>query len=324
MRRLTFHAVISEQILREIPAIIVTGAGGWLGQAALEMLDSVFQEVLPNHVSVFTSSARQLTLRSGRTLFSQEFAELENIRAPGCLIFHFAFLTRGHEQTQHFIPTNRRISQTMRRFIERNGARGLFAPSSGAVYGPGRSLTSDMKQHPYGALKREDDEAFKSLSDRLGFPAAFIRIFNLGGPFINNLPTYALSSIIANVLNETPVCLRAAQPVWRSYTHIEDVLNIATSIMLRQLQLPIFDTAGEPEIEIGDLALHIGRLLTGGEISITRPAWQNGDANIYLGNLADYRQAAALTGIELQSLDQQILDTAMYINSLSFMKRNPP
>lgn len=316
MKRLSFCPLTAQQLRRENPSVIVTGAGGWLGRALLEMLDSAFGEALPEHVSVFASSPGWLSLRSGRPLATRAFAELETLRTEACFIFHLAFLTLGHERAADFIPVNRRISRTMRGFIERNGARGLFIPSSGAVYGPGQALIADMDQHPYGTLKREDEEAFAALAERLGFPAAIIRIFNLAGPFINNLPGYALSSIIADVLNGGPVSLRAAQPVWRSYTHVEDVLNIAAAIMLRALPLPIFDTAGEEPVEIGDLARCIGRLLTGQEISMTRPAWQNGVASRYLGDPATYREAAALAGVELQALDAQILATADYIKSI--------
>jgi nucleoside-diphosphate-sugar epimerase len=277
------------------------------------MLDSTFGDALPAHVTVFASAPRPLTLRSGRTLTPQYFGQLEHVRTRPSLIFHFAFLTRGHAQTPNFVATNRGISRTLRGFIERNGARGLFIPSSGAVYGPARVLESDMDRNPYGVLKHEDELVFGALAARLGFPAAIMRIFNLGGAFINNLSGYALACIIADVLRGTSVTLRAAQPVWRSYTHVEDVLNIATAILLRQLALPVFDTAGEPEIEVGDLAARVGRLLTEGEVSIIRPDWQNGAANRYLGDLAAYRDAAALAGVKLQSLDQQILDTANYI-----------
>jgi hypothetical protein len=109
------------------------------------------------------------------------------------------------------------------------------------------------------------------------------------------------------------VTLRAAQPVWRSYAHVADVLNIAAAIMLRGLNVPVFDTAGEETIEIGDLASRTGRLLTGKDVEIMRPDWRNGPADRYVGDIAAYRHAAGLAGVGLRALDDGILDTARFL-----------
>jgi nucleoside-diphosphate-sugar epimerase len=305
--RLAIPKTLAETLRRESAPIIITGAGGWLGQAALDMFCSALGNALPARLKIFATNPRTITLRSGHTLQTKPFAALESEKSAPSLILHFAFLTQGFAHTPDFCAANQKISATMRGFIARNGARGLFIPSSGAAYKP---------DHLYGALKREDEKSFGELARDQDFPAAIIRIFNLAGPFINNLSNYALASIILDVLAGRPITLRAARPVFRSYAHVQDVLNIALAIMLNRLDFGIFDTAGDPELEISELAVRAQNLLAAETLPIIRPEWRDGPPDRYLGDLAAYAAAATRAGIQPKTLDQQIIDTARFIESL--------
>jgi nucleoside-diphosphate-sugar epimerase len=285
--------------------IIVTGAGGWLGMAVLEMLESVFGDDLPNRVTAFTARARALLLRSGRSVAARDYVALETMPAPPALIFHFAFLTRGHAGQENYVAVNAEITRVMHGFIARNGAAGLVLPSSGAAY----------MAETYGILKRADEDIFGAQAAARHFPAAIVRIFNLSGPYINNLKSYALACIIADILAGGPIRLRAAHPVWRAYAHVEDVLNIATARVLRG-ETATFDTGARTPVEIGDLASQASRLLTGHELPVIRPEWQAGIADRYVGDFGAYRGAAAAAGVKPRDLDQQILDTAKYLKQM--------
>lgn len=293
---------------RRIP-IVVTGATGWLGKATLEMLETALDDDMPVLVNAYAASQRIIRLRSGRRVLIRPLATLAHRRGRPAVIFHFAFLTREHAATMataDYAAANRAISTTLLDFINRGGAAGLILPSSGATY------SRNHVNNPYGALKYEDETNFSAAATRLGFPVAIIRIFNLAGPFINKLDSYALACIINDLRAGGPVTLRAAHPVWRGYTHVEDMLNIAAAIVLRRLAVPVFDTAGEA-IEIGDLASRAARLLNRPDTEIHRPEWRHGGADRYLGDLDAYQRAADLTGVRLQSLDAQISATAAYL-----------
>jgi len=284
--------------------VIITGAGGWLGQAALEMCRDA-------EVIAYGSRARRLQLRCGRIIEVQALEQIASLTLPNAFVLHFAFLTREHASTQplaEYVAANRKISAHLQGFLQRNGAAGLFSPSSGAAY-----TGSTLEDNPYGALKREDEAIFAQLSQRLGFPAVVMRVFNLAGPFINKLDSYALACIISDILKGGPVILRAAHPVWRGYAHVEDVLNIALGCLLRGDSPPVFDSGGEP-IEIGALAERALKLLHAGA-EIRRPDWQAGLPNRYLGDHATYAAQAERAGLKLKALDQQILDTADYMSS---------
>jgi UDP-glucuronate decarboxylase len=291
--------------------IIVTGTGGWLGQAALTALQGVFGADLPARVKTFSAAPRPLP---GFGLTPLPYAALETLRAAPALILHFAFRTKGHAAEPGYVETNRAIAATMRGFIARNGALGLFIPSSGAVYGPDGQPHGDLAANPYGALKYEDELSFGALAARHAIPLVTARIFNLAGPRMNNLTGYALGSIIMDIVRGGPIQLRAARPVWRAYAHVGDVLAIALSLLLQRQSPPVFDTSGEP-VELGALAARAARLLTGADMPIIRPDWEGGVPDRYLGDGDSYARTAALAGVTPRALDEQILDTAAYIKA---------
>jgi UDP-glucuronate decarboxylase len=311
-----FLPVLADKLRCDLQPIIVTGAGGWLGRAALEALDGALGEMMPVRVTAFANSAKPLTLRSGRVIAAQSYDSLDHLAIGPSLILHFAFLTRGFMREDGYIEINQLITRTMQRFIERNGAFGMFVPSSGAVYGTDRLPYQNLDTDPYGALKYEDELVFGALALQLGFPAVIIRIFNLAGPCMNNLTGYALACIITDVMRGGPINLRAGHPVVRAYAHIGDVLNIALSLLLGRQELPVFDSAGEPPLEIGELAQLTSLLIAGEILPVSRPDWQIGTPDRYLGDMQSYAQAARLAGVTLQPLEQQIHDTATYIRSV--------
>jgi nucleoside-diphosphate-sugar epimerase len=166
--------------------------------------------------------------------------------------------------------------------------------------------------NPYGEAKLEDEARFAALGQALGIPTVLTRVFNLSGPFINKVNSYALACIIRDILARRPVELRAAHPVWRGYAHVVDVLTIALGLLRRGESPPVFDTWGEP-VEISGLAARAAALLGWPEAEVIRPAWQNAAADRYLGDADQYLAHAKSLGWEPASLDRQILDTADYL-----------
>jgi len=313
MQLLEFLPEFAEGLRGGAAPVIITGAGGWLGQAALEMCDAALGDDFAARVTAFGARPRTITLRSGRNVALHPLEALAGLEKSGALVLHLAFLTREHSAAMDlatYIDANRRISALMQDFLRRCGARGIFMPSSGAAY-----AGTTLAQNPYGALKREDEAVFGQLAAQSGFPAALIRAFNLGGPFINKRDSYALACIVSDIEKGGPIKLRAAHPVWRGYAHVSDVLNIGLGVLLNRLDPGVFDSSGEA-VEIGALALRAARLLKGGDIGIERPSWQDGPADRYLGDPVAFNRLAAAFGIKLRGLDQQIMDTAAYMRAL--------
>jgi UDP-glucuronate decarboxylase len=309
--------------------VVVTGAGGWLGQAAIEMLAAAFGESAGERLALFASTDRRHRLRSGDTLACRRLASIAELPSRPWLFFHFAYATRervGELGLADYVRVNRSITGEVIAGARRVGAAGLFVPSSGAVYRRDRTLESSLEANPYGVLKLEDERAFAELAGELGCRAVLPRVFNLAGPFINKLHSYALSSLILAAQRGQPLVIRAAHRVVRSYVHVADLVSLGLAVLLQGASEPItrFDTAGDRAVEIAELADCILAVL-GTKLPVERPRLDadRSKDDIYVGEDGPVRALARRQRIDLLPLETQIRDTAMYLASLAATKELP-
>ncbi len=316
--RLSFSPAVARRLADAEHTIVVTGGGGWLGQATLEMLEHALGETFAARVRVFGSARRQLRLRSGRTIESAPLANLARVPPQPCLIAHYAFLTRDRVaglSLKDFVEQNDAISSFVAAEAGRLGAAGVFVPSSGAVYGRDHVIETNLETNPYGAMKARDEGRFLELTEAGATRALTIRVFNLAGPFINKITSYALSSILMDIRAGGPIMLRADRPVLRSYVHVRDVVDLAFALLTRPAPPPTqpFDTAGEIEVEVSELARRAARVMGRPEITIERPSLGAGAADRYVGDGHTMAALAAAEALPFATLDDQIRDTARYL-----------
>lgn len=316
---LAFSARTAEHLRASDYHIVVTGVGGWLGRATLEMLDNVLGNQITSRVSAFASSKRTVRLDSGRSIGVAPLDQLCAVEAGPSYVLHYAYL--GKEKVaelgpERFASTNRAINDVVERYCERVRAGGLFFASSGAAYYATGS-PEDVTREPYGASKVYDEARFGKFR-RPSFTVATCRIFNLGGPYMNKVAEYALSCILLDLRKGGPIRLRANRPVVRSYTHVRDVVDLALALLVRGSAPAVpFDSAGEEEIEIGDLAVRAAGLLGAPDVRVERPEMSNLPPDRYAGDGARFESLLQETGIRRATLDEQILDTARYLGSVT-------
>jgi nucleoside-diphosphate-sugar epimerase len=303
--------------------VVVTGAGGWLGQAAVEMLAGAFGESAGRRLALFSSIDRMHRLRSGDTLPCRRLASIAELPRRPWLFFHFAYVTRdrlGEFGLAEYVRLNRSIAGEVIAAARRVSAAGLFVPSSGAVYRRNRELESNLESNPYGALKLEDERAFAGLAQQLGCRAVLPRVFNLSGPFINKLRSYALSSLILAAQHGQPLVIRATHRVVRSYIHVADLVSLTLALLLESGNEPIarFDTMGDRAVEIAELADCILAAL-GAKLPIERPPLDadRSTDDIYVGEVGPMQALVTRHRIDFLPLDTQIRDTALYLASLA-------
>lgn len=320
---LCFLPYLADKIRTETADFIVTGGSGWMGKAVLEMLESALGDDVERRVVVFGSSNRNLTLRSGRVLAC---SELKSISAAGVgpkFLIHCAFLTKDKLNSQSFesfIAGNQAITNLVRAWAETADVRGIFTPSSGAVYKKGtKILDSDLQNNAYGAMKIADEKVFTEYAAARKIPLCMPRLFNLSGPFINKHNLYALASMIKAVLAGQSIQIHAAHRVVRSYIHVVDLVALAFGMLLqpRSDDAPVFDTAGEDVVELDDLADAVRKSLGEPEWLIERPPLVTGHEDVYVGDATEMRRMLQLRKQNVHSLREQICDTASYMQEIS-------
>ena len=320
--RLSFPPLLADKIRQFACDFVITGGSGWIGQAVLEMLEAALGDEVGTRLSVFGSSDHPLELRSGRIVDCQQLHHISSLNDAPKFFVHCAFLTKdklSNQSVESFVAANQKISDLVAEAIENSNARGIFTPSSGAVYKKNtKTLDNDLQNNAYGMMKLADERRFSTLAQAKRLPLAMPRLFNLSGPFINKLDLYALSYIIKTVLNGQPIALNAAHRVVRSYLHVADQVTLAFSMLLepRQGDAPIFDAAGDEVVELGDLAAQIRTILGRPELAIERPAMVEGHDDVYVGDGTQMKAMMQGRGMRLIPLEDQIRDTADYMASL--------
>ncbi len=314
---LSFSPDVGAQLAASSLDVVVTGGGGWLGQATLEMLETSLGTQMTSRVHVFASVRRSMTLRSGTRVEVLPLTELPRLKIGPHVLAHYAYATRelvSQLGASNYIARNREITELVEGHVQGSRPVGMLILSSGAVY-----LGHDMATNPYGVLKAQDEDRFITLAHELGgvgppLRVVVPRLFNLAGPFLNK-PDYVLGSIIRDILGGGPVHLHATKPVVRSYVHVGNFVDLAFAIMVGDGPVPVeaFDTAGEREVEVGDLAELAISVLGQPDLTILRPAFDGTPADRYVGDPSTYNSLARSYGIELRALERQIEETARYM-----------
>jgi UDP-glucuronate decarboxylase len=323
MSRLTLSSPLVEQLLRSDYRVLVTGASGWLGRASLEMLSGAFGDRFDERVACFGSSARTLHLRGGLSIDQLPLPEMGVVGSGRYVLLHFACLTKdkaGNLSRDGYLAANRSISALTRAAAERVGVDRLFLVSSGAVYQALRAPADSAAAHPYGAIKLEDEALFHGFArEKAGRRVVTARLFNLSGPYINKTDAYALSSFIEQARGGADAAIRinAAHRVVRSYVGVGDLLNVAFAHLLGDCREPYdcFDTAGEREVEVVELA-EIVKAVVNPTSSIIRPALSSGKEDRYVGDGALFGSLANRYGVGLRDLREQVRETAEYLGDL--------
>lgn len=301
--------------------VIVTGASGWLGQAALELLIQTFGAGWRERVVALGSRERHWQLRDGTPVMQHPLAAIGTLPHAPSLLLHFAYLTRektGQMPIADYIATNRTLSQHVATVGAAVGVERAFVTSSGAVHAALAEAESPDPALLYGRLKLEDEALFERFAHATVGRRVFIaRLFNLSGPYINKLDSYALASFIQQA-RQGRIAIHAPHPVIRSYTSAANLLGVAFAQLLADSGYPFvrMETAGDSEVEVQALA-ELVRDVVLPRASIDRAPMSGASADRYVGDGQRYRQLLEFFGIAEHSLRQQVTDTADYLQGLA-------
>ncbi len=294
--------------------IVVTGASGWLGRATIDLLHDALGDAFADRVVCFGSRHGEVRLSDTRMIEQRPLTELATLPRQPTLLLHFAFLGKERAEAMpeaEYRAANRAIRQTVLDALDPIGAEAVFVASSGAArHADDPSASPAMRL--YGTLKREDEDAFAAWAATSGNSAVIGRIFNISGPHINKVDSYALSSFLLDALAGGPVVVRARHEVLRGYVAIRELMSLVFALLLDGSEgVARFDSGGE-EIELGSLAAMIASSL---DCPVERPTLRTGAADSYLGDDQTYRELLARHGIAAVPLAKQIAETAMFLKT---------
>lgn len=319
--KLAFTSGLSSALNSGEMAFVVTGATGWLGRALAEMFwEALGQRKFIERVILCGSKNQSMKIGNGVEVPVRLLAEVSKpLGGRPTWLFHFAFLTKdriGQLSDDDYVARNREISQQAISIIESGRVIGVMLASSGAVYDHLHAGKRDAAANLYGRLKAEDEFRFADACGPRGVKLVRPRVFNLSGPYMNKFTAYALSSIIADVLQGGPIRLRADKPVLRSYFYLGDLLELCIRCLVDESLADTavtFDTVGAEVVEVGQLAERVRNVLGRPATPIERPSPCSGAEDRYVGDAKALAPLIARYGMEPLPLDDQIIRTADYL-----------
>ena len=299
-----------ETLARTDHRIVVTGAGGWLGLATLELLRDALGEAFATRVVAFGSNARVLRLRTGEVA-QRPLVELAALPPAPTRVLHYAFLTKDRAAAMAddaYAAACAHIRETVLAALGPIGATAIFVASSGAA-ARADDPAAARELRLYGRLKRDDEDAFAAWTEARNTRAVIARVFNLTGPYINKHSAYAMASFILDALAARPIAVRAPREVVRGYVPIRELVSLALLLLLDGAGVTRFETGGDA-LELGEVAAAVAGVLGG---TVTRAAITDAAADRYLGDEVGYAALLARHGITRTPLWEQIAETAAYL-----------
>jgi nucleoside-diphosphate-sugar epimerase len=290
-----------------LPRVVITGPTGWIGSAMLAHLAARLGPGWRDRVALFASSARPHRSPGGDHLDMRPLDTIAPDDVEGAIVLHLAYLTKEKADLlgeRRFTDTNLAIDDQLLAALAEGRPQGVFIASSGAA-----ALAADGRdRHPYGLCKLRQEDRFLGWGAKAGVPVLAGRIFNLAGPYINKIESYAISNFLAQARRERRMTIQAQVPVFRSYLHVDDLCGLVITALEQGIgQAAAFDLCGAEVLEMADIAERISTYLGGvpvlrGDVDLARPS-------AYLGNFVETRSLGMRVGRSLASFEQQLVAT---------------
>lgn len=298
---------------------MLTGPSGWIGHA---LLAHVLERSPGGNVSAFASSGRVMPLPWGGHLPIRALHTIRPEDVAGAHVFHLAYLTKEKSDElgeRRFMDVNLGIDDALMAALAGAAPASLFVASSGAA----GLAACGADLHPYGMAKLRQEARFLEWGRAAGVPVLAGRIFNIAGPYINKVQSYAVSNMLVQAMTTKTIDIAARVPVFRSLLHVDDLCALIVDAARAGIGRdgPI-DLCGAEVLEMDDLANAIA-CHVGGGVTIRRGVVDTTTTSTYLGSFSQTKALAMQLGLALRPLAACVEDTMQWLSQEHLAQPRP-
>jgi nucleoside-diphosphate-sugar epimerase len=290
-----------EQALGE-DRILVTGASGWLGRTALDLLAPLGLPTLP-------LASRARIIRVGeREIECRVWDEGEVAAFAPTVVLDCAFLTRDRVTDMpldEYLSANRSLTERLLYATRLPDVRLALTVSSGAAVHPHDALDGPIQDNPYGYLKREAEHRLAEAAAESGAVPVVVRAWSISGAHVQKPQGYALGSMIRDA-HSGAIRIMARRPVFRRYVLAEELL--ALGIAEGGVGPATIDSGGEL-VEMAELAARVTQAVRPDAV-ISRDEVDPRDPDRYHSDGQDWERRCQRWDLASAPLDRQIEITA--------------
>ncbi|SPM27984.1 NAD-dependent epimerase/dehydratase family protein [Mycobacterium terramassiliense] len=288
--------------LRSDDRVLVTGASGWLGRTALDL-------IAPLGLPTLALASRPRLIRvADRDIECRVWDNRELIAFAPTVVIDCAFLTRDRVADMplgEYVSANRALTERLLYAARLDGVRLSLTVSSGAAVYPHDALDGPIEANPYGYLKRDAEQRLVQAATESGSVPVIVRAWSISGAHMRKPQNYALGSMIA-AASAGAIRITARRPVFRRYVLAEELL--AVGLAQGGLGATTIDSGGEL-VEMDELAARIAAVVRP-DATITRGEVDPREPDRYHSDGVDWERRCQQWDLASAPLDRQIALTA--------------
>lgn len=289
--------------------ILVTGASGWLGRTALDLL-------APLRLPTLALASVARTIRVGdREIECRVWDDREVAAFAPTVVLDCAFLTRDRVadlSLDDYVGANRTLTERLVFATRLPDVRLALTVSSGAAVYPSDALQGPIEDNPYGYLKREAEYRLAEAAEQSGAVPVVARAWSISGAHVQKPQGYALASMIRDA-HAGAIRIMARRNVFRRYVLADELL--AMGIAEGSIGAATIDSGGEL-VEMGELAARVASVVRP-EAIISRGEVDPSNPDRYHSDGQDWAERCQRWDLTSAPLDAQIEITARGVFGLA-------
>jgi nucleoside-diphosphate-sugar epimerase len=282
--------------------VVVTGASGWLGRTALDLLT-------PLGLPTLALASRNRIIRVGECEIECRVWDDREVAAfAPTVVLDCAFLTRDRVADMplgEYVAANRSLTDRLVYATLLPGVRLALTISSGAAVYPHDALDGPIENNPYGYLKLEAEHRLAQAAAESDAVPVVARAWSISGAHVQKPLNYALGSMILAAASGA-IRIAARRPVFRRYILAEELL--ALGIAEGGVGPATIDSGGEL-VEMAELAARVAQAVRP-DAAISRGEVDPSHPDRYHSDGEDWERRCQRWDFTSAPLDKQIEITA--------------